>query len=89
MFKLVQDIECFQHKMEIMFDEALSTDSHAFDIYDLGKKIGLTGPEIESMYVHLKRGDLIERADDSGLLRFSRYAEMLRSGQIREAYAPI
>ncbi len=89
MFRSIPDVEFFQHKLDRMFEEVLSRDSNTFDIFELGKKIGLEETEIESMYWHLKRGDMIEKDDDSARLRFSCYGMMLQTGQIQEAYAPI
>lgn len=89
MFRTIVDVESFERKSSRLYDEAMSGDSDSFDIYELGRKIGLDEIEIESISWHLQRGGLIRRERDSDLFRFSDYARMIESGEIREAYAPI
>ncbi|MEQ9619805.1 MAG: hypothetical protein RIG61_11630 [Deltaproteobacteria bacterium] len=89
MLRIIQDVEFFETKVSRLFGEATEGDSDLFDIYELGRKIGLDDFEIESMSWHLQRGGLIEREKDSGLIKFSEYGRMMESGQIKAAYAPI
>lgn len=89
MFRAIQDVEFFERKFSKLYEEATVGDSDAFDIYELGRKIGFDDSEIESIHWHLQRGGFIERERSSGLIRFSKYAHMIENGQIREAYAPL
>lgn len=88
MFRTINEVECFEHKLAMMYEEVASTGSGLFDMQETGRKIGLSDADIESMYWHLKRGDILEKDIDSGLVRFSGYGVMLQTGQIMEACAP-
>ena len=89
MFRIIADVDFFETKLNRLYAEATGSDADSFDIYKLGKKIGLDDTEIESIRWHLQRGGLLKRESGSDLFRFSDYARMIWSGQIREAYAPI
>ena len=88
MLRSLPDIESFEVKVTQIFKEAQRTRSGLFDIASLGRKIGLDKDEIEAMRYHLKRSDMIERANGS-LLRISKYGQMIQNGQINHGYLPI
>ena len=56
MFKTINEVEYFEQKLNRMFKAVHLTDTDLFDIYELGRKIGLSDAEIESMYWHLRMG---------------------------------
>lgn len=88
MLRTIHEVESFEHKLAKMFEEVTSTESDLFDMHVMGKKIGLSDSDIESMYWHLKRGDILEKDNGSGLVRFSGYGIMLQTGAIMEACVP-
>ncbi len=88
MRRSLPDIESFEVKATQIFKEAQRTRSGLFDLASLGRKIGLDKDEIEAMHYHLKRSDMIERANGS-LFRISKYGQMIQNGQINHGYLPI
>jgi len=88
MLRSLPDIESFEVKVTLLFKEAQRTRSGLFNIASLGRKIGLDKDETEAMHYHLKRSDMIEKANGS-LLRISKYGQMIQNGQINHGYLPI
>ena len=88
MHRRLQYIESYNQKVTELFKEAQVTRSGLFDLRNVGKKIGLKKDEIEAMYYHLKKSNMIENASGS-LLRISKYGKMLQNGEINYGYAPM
>jgi hypothetical protein len=88
MFKSLPDIESYDHKVSKLFKEAKLSRSGLFDIEKTGRKIGLDSQEIETIYYHLIRSNMVETASGS-LVRISKYGHMMYNGQINHGYAPM
>ncbi len=88
MLREIPDVESFDHVVTKLFQEVEESTADTFDIYSMGEKFGLNEGEIEAMYFHLKRGEMIEQADGS-LVRFSKYGHMMQNGEINHGYVPI
>ena len=84
MIKTLPDIESYDLVVTRLFNDV----EQSFDIYRIGEKIGLEKIEIDAMYYHLKRSDMIENANDS-MQRFSKYGYMLQNGEINHGYVPM
>ena len=87
MIRQISDVECFDHVVTKIFQEVEESGSDSFDIYNIGEKIGLNEDEIEAMYFHLRRGEMIEQAGGS-LVRISTYGHMIQNGEINHGYVP-
>ena len=88
LYKQIPDLESFEFLLNKLFKIVDETSSDVFDIHRVGEKIGLNEEEIEAMNLHLKRSDMIEKADGS-LVRISTYGHMMKEGQITHGYVPI
>ena len=88
MLRQIPDVESFDFVVTRLFEEVEESKSDTFDIYSVGEKLGLNEDEIEAMYFHLRRSDMIEKAEGS-LVKFSRYGEMMGKGEINHGYVPI
>lgn len=88
MIKSLPDIEPFEKNLARMYERIHGRESGLFDIYSVGRDLGLSGDEIEALYYHLKRGDMVECGENS-LLRISDYGHMMMNGDITNAYAPM
>lgn len=88
MLREITDVECFDFVVTRLFQEVEESSTDSFDIYSMGEKYGLNQDEIEAMYFHLRRSDMIEQADGS-LVRFSRYGHMMQNGEISHGYVPL
>jgi len=88
MLRHITDIDSYDFVVTRLFHEVEESTADSFDIYSMGEKIGLNEDEIDSVYFHLKRSDMIEQADGS-LVRISRYGHMMHKGEISHGYIPI
>lgn len=88
MIRTLPDIESYDLVVTRLFNEVKQSNNDTFDIYNIGEKIGLEKIEIDAMYYHLRRSDMIENANDS-MQRFSKYGYMLQNGEINHGYVPM
>ena len=88
MNRSIKDIEHFDDTVNSLFKEAEKNRGGIFDLDSVGKRIGLDNYEIEALNYHLKRSDMIDKADGP-LFRISKYGRMVLSGQITHGYVPI
>ena len=88
MIKTLPDIESFEKNIARMYEQIQGRESGLFEMYYDCEKLGMSGDEIEALYYHLKRSDMVERGECS-LLRISDYGHMMMNGDIRQAYAPM
>lgn len=88
MLRNITDVDSYDFVVTKLFQEVEESRTDSFDIYSMGEKIGLNDDEIDSIYFHLRRSDMIEQADGS-LVRISRYGRMMHKGEISHGYLPI
>lgn len=88
MLKIIPDLESFEFVLSKLFKLVDDSSSEVFDIHSVGVQIGLNEDEIDAMNLHLKRSNMIE-SEGGSLVRISTYGQMMRKGEIQEAYVPI
>ncbi|MEM7008152.1 MAG: hypothetical protein AAF462_03375 [Thermodesulfobacteriota bacterium] len=88
MIKSLPDIESYDHIVKRLFKEIEQIDAESFNLYSYAAKLGLGQKEMETLYYHLKRGEIIENVSEREV-RISKYGHMMYNGQINNGYVPI